>query len=122
MRPISDDKRADIIAAKQRNEPATQIKKWFNTSERTISRIWNKYQKTGTYNPTPNTGRKSKLTPKQDQQIKDTITKNPDITLIELNDKLSLNLTEGGLSFHLKKMGLTFKKRRSMQTAKNEPT
>ncbi|MDR0373442.1 MAG: IS630 transposase-related protein [Nitrososphaerota archaeon] len=122
MRPISDDKRADIIAAKQRNEPTEQIKKWFNTSERTISRIWNKYQKTGTYNPIPYTGRKSKLTKEQDQQIKNTITNTPDITLLELNDKLSLNLTEGGLSFHLKKMGLTFKKRRSMQTAKNEPT
>jgi transposase len=122
VRPISNDKRADIIAAKQRNEPVAQIKKWFNTSERTISRIWNKYQKTGKYNPTPYTGRKSKLTPKQDQQIKDTITNTPDITLLELNDKLSLNLTEGGLSFHLKKMGLTFKKRHSMQTAKNELT
>jgi transposase len=122
VRPISEDKRADIIAAKKRNEPAEQIKKWFNTSERTISRIWNKYQKTGNHKPKPYTGRKSKLTKEQDQQIKNTITKNPDITLLELNDKLSLNLTEGGLSFHLKKMGLTFKKRHSMQTAKNEPT
>jgi hypothetical protein len=39
VRPISDDKRADIIAAKQRNEPVALIKKWFNISERTISRI-----------------------------------------------------------------------------------
>jgi len=78
--------------------------------------------KTGKYQPTPYTKRKSKLTKQQDQQIKDTITKTPDITLLELNDKLSLNLTEGGLSFHLKKMGLTFKKRHTMQTAKNEPT
>jgi hypothetical protein len=43
VRPISEDKRADIIAAKQCNEPAEQIKKWFNISERAISRIWNKY-------------------------------------------------------------------------------
>ena len=120
MRPISEDKRVDIIAAKQRNEPVAQIKKWFNISERTISRIWNKYQKTGNYKPTPYTGRKSKLTQEQDQQIKDTITNTPDITLLELSDKLSLNLTEGGLSFHLKKMGLTFKKRRSIQMAKSE--
>jgi transposase len=120
VRPISNDKRADIIAAKKRNEPTTQIKKYFNTSERTISRIWNKYQKTATYQPTPYTGRKSKLTPEQDQQIRNTITQTPDITLNELNEKLSLGLTEGGLSFHLKKMGLTFKKRRSTLMAKNE--
>ncbi|MCL2643722.1 MAG: helix-turn-helix domain-containing protein, partial [Candidatus Bathyarchaeota archaeon] len=118
--PVSDDKRADIIAAKQRNEPVAQIKKWFNISERTISRIWNKYQKTGTYQPTPCLGRKSKLSKETDQQIKDTIAETPDITLNELIDKLSLDLTEGGLSFHLKKLGLTFKKRSSMQVSKNE--
>ncbi|MCL2358442.1 hypothetical protein [Candidatus Bathycorpusculum sp.] len=59
----------------------------------------------------PYKGRKSKLTKEQDQQIKDTIAETPDITLLELIDKLSLDLTEGGLSFHLKAMGLTFKKR-----------
>jgi len=120
VKPVSDDKRADIIAAKQRNKPVTQIKKELNVSERTISRIWNKYQKTGKYQPTPYTGRKSKLSPKQDKQIKDTITKKPDITLLELIEKLSLDLTEGGLSFHLKAMGLTFKKRHSMQMDKKE--
>jgi hypothetical protein len=39
VRSVSDDKRADIIAAKQRKEPTAQIKKWFNISERAISRI-----------------------------------------------------------------------------------
>ncbi|MCL1970234.1 MAG: hypothetical protein FWF66_02070, partial [Candidatus Bathyarchaeota archaeon] len=92
VRPVSNDKRADIIAAKQRNKPTSQIKKWFNTSERTISRIWSKYQKTGNYQPIPYTKRKSKLTAQQDQQIKNTITETPDITLNELIDKLSLNL------------------------------
>jgi transposase len=120
VRPVSDDKRADITATKQRNKPAAQIKKWFNINQRTISRIWNKYQKTGTYQPTPYKGRKSKLTKEQDKQIKDTIAETPDITLLELIDKLSLDLTEGGLSFHLKAMGLTFKKRLSMQVSKNE--
>jgi len=122
VRPVSEDKRTNIIDAKKRNEPTKQIKKWFNISERTISRIWNKYQKTGSHKPKPYTGRKSKLTPKQDQQIKDTITETPDITLNELNEKLSLGLTEGGLSYHLKKMGFSFKKRCSMQTAKKEMT
>jgi len=122
VRPVSDDKRADIIAAKKRNEPITHIKKWFNISERTVNRIWAKYQKTGTYTPIPYTGRKSKLGKQQDQQIQDTIAKKPDITLKELIEELSLDLTEGGLSFHLKKMGFTFKKRRSMQMDKKEQT
>jgi transposase len=70
VRPVSDDKCTDIIAAKKRSEPAEQIKKWFNISERTISRIWNKCQKTGNYNPTPYTGRKSKLTKEQAEMQK----------------------------------------------------
>jgi len=36
--------------------------------------------------------------------------RNTHITLLELIEKLSIDLTEGGLSFHLKKMRLTFKK------------
>jgi transposase len=120
VRPISDDKRADIIAAKQRKEPVALIKKWFNISESTISRIWNKYQKTGKYTPTPYTGRKSGITKEKEEQIRDAIAKTPDITLNELREELSLDITEGGLSFHLKAMGLTFKKRRSILTGKNE--
>jgi transposase len=84
VRPVSDDKRADIISAKQRKEPVAQIKKGFNISERTIGRIWKKYQTTGNYDPIPYTGRKSKLSKEQDQQIKDTITKTPNITLLVL--------------------------------------
>ncbi|MDR1992708.1 MAG: IS630 transposase-related protein [Nitrososphaerota archaeon] len=122
VRPTSNDKRIAIIEAKKRNEPVKQIKKWLNISESTINRIWNKYQKTGKYQPTPYKGRKSKLTPQQDQQIRNTITKTPDITLLELINKLSLNMTEGGLSYHLKKMGLTFKKRCSIQMDKNVKT
>jgi transposase len=43
-----------------------------------------------------------------------------DITLQELIDELSLNVGESGLSRRLKKMGLTYKKRHSIQTTNNE--
>ena len=59
MQPVSNDKRADIITAKQRQEPVKSIKRWFNVSDSTISRIWNKYLKTGSFLPIPYKGRKS---------------------------------------------------------------
>jgi len=113
MNPVSYDKRASIIAAKQRKETVEQIKKWLNVSESTISRIWNKFLKTGSYAPIPYTGRKSDISPEKDAEIRSKIMGNPDITADEIIADLSLNLTSSGLYRHLAKMGLTFKKRRS---------
>ena len=122
MQPISKDMRAAIIAAKERNEPVAQIKKWLNVSDSTISRIWNRFLKTGCYLPTPYTGRKSDITPEMDNQIKEKITETPDITLEELIEALEINLTISGLSRRLAKMGLTYKKRRSIQMDKSVKT
>ena len=116
MKPISYDKRSNIIAAKQRKESVEQIKKWLNISESSISRVWNKYLKTGSYEPIPYTGRKSDVSPEKDEEIKAKIAEKPDITAEELIRELSLNLTTSGVYRHLAKMGLTFKKRRSMLT------
>jgi transposase len=121
MRPISNEKREIIIEAKKRGENEKTILNWVNDISRSsITKIWKQYQKTGNHKPKPYPGSKSKLTKQQDQQIRNKIKQTPDITLLELIDKLNLNLTESGLSRHLRAMNLTFKKRHSMQTAKNE--
>ena len=84
MKPISNEMRRNIIAAKQRNETVEQIKKWLNVSESTISRIWNKFKKTGTYEPIPYTGRRSDIPPEKDDEIRAKIKERPDITADEL--------------------------------------
>jgi transposase len=122
MQPVSNDKRADIIAAKQRQEPVKSIKRWFNVSDSTISRIWNKYLKTGSFLPIPYEGRKSDITPAQDEAIRSKIEENCDITIEKLISELQLKITISGLSRHLDKMGLSFKKRRYTRTTKNEKT
>jgi putative transposase len=118
VQPISYDKRADIVAAKQRGEPVTAIKKWFNVSDSTISRIWNKYKKTGSYAPVPYTGRRSGISAETNQNICSRIAETPDITLADLIEELSLPLTISGLSRRLAKMNLTYKKRHSIPTGK----
>lgn len=120
MQPVSNDKRADIITAKQRNEPVKSIKRWFNVSDSTISRIWNKYLKTGSFLPIPYTGRKSDITPEQDEAICLKIKENCDITIEKLISELQLEITISGLSRHLEKMGLSFKKRLCTRTIKSE--
>jgi len=42
--------------------------------------------------------------------IRDTIKEKPDITLNELIESLGLSVTESGLSKHMKKLKLTYKK------------
>ena len=119
MKPISNDMRANIVAAKQREETVEQIKKWLNVSDSTISRIWNKFLKTGSYKPIPYTGRKSDISPEKDEEIRAKILETPDITADELIAELSLGLTTSGVYRHLAKMDLTFKKRRSILMDKN---
>jgi transposase len=122
MKPISEEIRAGIIAAKERKEPAVSIRKWFGVSDRTISRIWNAYKKTGSYLPLPYTGRRSAIPPQTDAAIRDAIKRTPDITLQGLIDGLSLDLTESGLWRRLSKMGLSYKKRRSAPTGRTART
>jgi len=122
VKPISNEMRRNIIAAKQRNETVEQIKKWLNVSESTISRIWNKFKKTGTYEPIPYTGRRSDIPPEKDDEIRAKIKERPDITANELIDELSLNLTTSGLYRRLAKMGLSYKKRRCIRMDKSERT
>lgn len=119
LKPITNDKRENIIAAKERKESVETIKKWLNVSDSTISRIWNKYLQTGSYNPVPYTGRKSDITAEQDKQIRATILKTPDITIEKLIVELSINLTTSGMYRHLAKMELTLKKRRSILVDKS---
>jgi transposase len=123
MRPISNEKRQIIIEAKKRGETEKTILNWVqDISRSSITKIWKQYQTTGTRKPKPYPGRKSHLSKEQDKQIRDKIQKTPDITINELIEELHLDITESGLSKHLKAMGLSFKKRHSMQTSKNELT
>jgi transposase len=122
MKPVSEDKRRNIVEAKKRGETVETIIKWFNVSASTISRIWNKYLKTGGYAAMPYKGRKSDITAEKDTEIRNYIHAHNDSTLEETIEALSLNLTVSGLSRHLRKMGLSYKKRRFTRTAKSAPT
>jgi transposase len=123
MRPISNEKRQIIIDAKKRGENEKTILNWVkDISRSSITKIYKQYQTTGTHQPKPYPGSTSHLSKEQDKQIRDKIKQTPDITINELIEELHLDITESGLSKHLKAMGLSFKKRRSMQISKNETT
>ena len=121
MRPTDNKTRENIIKAKQRKEKRETIALWLDVSVSTVDKVWRLFQEKGSFLPTPYTGRKSSIDIETDEKIRATIKENPDITLEELIEELSLPLTPSGLCRKLDRMGLSFKKRRSTLSNKTAP-
>jgi transposase len=111
MQPTENKTRENIIKAKQRKEKRETIAFWLNVSVSTVDKVWRRFKDTGSFLPTPYMGRKNTTSVETDEKIRASIKENPDITLEELIDELSLPLTESGLCRKLDKMGLSYKKR-----------
>jgi len=109
--PISNEKRALIIAAKKRGEKEEDIAKWLDISKSSVGKIWKLYQDTGAYLPTPYPGRKAILTTEKWEEIKILVTNNPDKTLEEIIEELQLPIKKSRLSKRLIEAGYSFKKR-----------
>lgn len=122
MKPISNEVRERIIKHKANGESEANIAKWLFVGVSTVYQILALHKKTGSILPKPYKGNNRKISPEQDIQIRALIKKQPDVTLLEMIENLGLNVTESGLSKHLKKMGLTYKKRLSTQKRKKEKT
>ena len=121
MTPISKEKRELIIRHKQGKKKEADIAEWLDVSVRSVRRIWKLYRTIGDISSnTGNAGRKSKLSSESTLKIIAKIEEQPDITLLELIDEFSLDISESGLSRILKKLDFTFKKRLFIQKNKNE--
>jgi transposase len=116
----SNEKRSEIIKHLQAGERKEDIAKWLFVSVRTIRRIWKKFLTTGNYNPEPlNNGRKPKVSEETMVKVVSKIKEQPDITLQELIEEFELTISKSALCRRLIKIGLTLKKRRSIQMSKN---
>ena len=120
---ISNEKRADIIKHMEAGEAKGTIAKWLFVCVKTIARVWQRYQETGSYEARPqNSGRKPKVSEETMNKVMAKIKETPDSTLRELIDEFDLGISQAALCKRLKKAGLTYKKKRSMQMSKNEKT
>jgi len=122
MKPISNDKRELLIAAKQRGEKEEDIAKWLHISKGSVGTIWRLYRRTGSYLPTAYTGRPSVITEEKIKEIQTAVDNEPDITLNELIDKLSLPIQKSQLSRLLISLEYSFKKRLLTRRSKSVPT
>jgi len=121
VKPISNEKRALLIAAKQRGEKEEDIAKWLGISKSSVGTIWGQFRKTGSYLPIPYTGRTSIITRAKIDEIEAAIAGNSDITLSELIEKLSLPIQKSQLSRLLISLDYSLKKRQLTQRNKTDP-
>ena len=122
MRPISNEKREILIAAKQRGEKESDIAKWLGISKGSVGTIWGQFRKRGSFIPIAYTGRPSVITPEKTDEIQAAIRTTPDITLSELIERLSLPIQKSQLSRLLISLGYSFKKRLRIRQNKTVPT
>ena len=123
MEPIPVRVRETIVKHKQAGKSGQEIAQWLMIHKQTVSRVWQQHLTTGNVTPKPkNSGRKPKITPEIMEKILLKIEQQPDITINGLIDEFNLQISEAALSKRLKKAGLTYKKRLSIQKTKNDPT
>lgn len=121
MTPISKEKRELIIKHKKSKKTESQIAEWLDVSTRSVRRIWKLFVTIGDISSNmENSGRKSKISTESTLKIIAKIEEQPDITLLELIDEFSLDISESGLSRILKNLDFTFKKRLFIQKNKSE--
>jgi transposase len=118
MTPISDEKRALLIAAKERGEKEEEIAKWLDVSKGSVGKIWKLFRDSGSYLPAPYPGRKSLLSAGQWEEIKALVNIEPDKTLDEIIEELALPIHKSRLSVLLIEAGYSFKKRQPTQRNK----
>ena len=116
----SQDLRDRVLAAYDRGMVTSQIAKVFDVSPAWARRIKQDRRETGRTTPRPMGGvRRVKIDPARLRQL---VEQQPDATLKELRDRLGVVCGESAICMALKRLKLSFKKRRSMRPSRTGPT
>jgi transposase len=123
-RPISVDLRERIVEAYERKEGTREeVAKRFKVSLGMVKKLLRQQSRTGDLRPRYRfCGRKAKLMSEHGRALKALVAKEPDATLGEMKERLGLGCTVAAIHQVLAKLGLTYKKRRSMPLNKTGRT
>lgn len=106
----SNDLRERIMRACDQGERAAAVAKRFAVSESLIEKLKQRRRAHGTVAPKPHAGGRQPLLVVQSERIRAHLQAKPDTTLQELRDELGLSVALSTLWYHLRRLGLTFKK------------
>ena len=100
-----------------------EVAKRFKVSLGMVKKLLAQKSRTGDLQPRYRyCGRKAKLEPMHGERLKQLVQKEPDLTLVEIKQRLELECTIGAIHWVLARQGLTYKKRRSMPPNKTGRT
>jgi transposase len=119
-KPISVDLRERIVAAYAEGEGTrAEVAKRFKVSLGMVKKLLQQQSQTGDLRPRYRfCGRKAKLMPEHGKTLQALVAKEPDLTLAEMKERLGLGCTVAAIHWVVTKLGLTYKKRRSMRLSK----
>lgn len=123
MAALSMDLRERILDAYDAGEGTRwAIAQRFRVSLGMVKKLLQQRRNTGDIAPRHKlAGRKPKITADHRQRLEDLVRQNPDLTLEELREALSLACSLTAIHYVLESMGLSLKKRRSLPQSKIGP-
>ena len=116
----SQDLRDRVLAACDRGMPTKEVAEVFAVSPAWVRRVKQRRREFGETSPRPCGGRtRFKI---DRTRLAELVTEHPDATLKELRTMLGVDCAESAVCTALKKLGFTFKKRRSTRRSRIAPT
>jgi transposase len=112
----SQDLRDRVLGACDRGMPTKQVAEVFDVSPAWVRRLKQRRRETGETTPRPSGGarvRKIDL-----GRLAELVKEQPDATARELRERLGIVCNESAIYMALKRLGLTFKKRRSTRRSR----
>lgn len=110
-RAYSNDLRERVMQACDQGERAVAVAKRFAVSESFIEKLKQRRRDSGMVAAKPHAGGRQPLLAAQSERIRAQLQAKPDTTLEELRDGLGLSVALSTLWYHLRRLGLTFKKK-----------
>ncbi len=118
--PYSQDLRDRVLAAYDRGMPTKQIAEVFDVSRAWARRLKQRRRETGETSPRPMGG--ATVIKIDMARLAELVREQPDATLKELRDRLGIVCAESAVCMALKRLGLSFKKRRSTRRSRTART
>jgi len=114
MRPLSQDLRQRIIAARERGEGTGEVCQRFGVSRKSVERFWKQHCRTGQCLPKKVGGYRRSRLADHDPMLRRWIETKPDLSLVELQqrclDRLHVSIGITALWHRLHRLGLSYKK------------
>jgi transposase len=115
---LSLDLRTRIVEVYEAEEGTREeVARRFKVSLGMVKKLLSQWARTGDLRPRHRfSGRKARLLPAHGSALKELFAREPDATLAEMKARLALGCTVAAVHWAVKRLGLTYKKRRSMRS------